>query len=292
MTSRSLPLILSLPHGGLASPPEVTTNLAVDETTIYNECDLWVDQLYDFNHADVAHITSAGGLASVSLSIARVLIDANRDPKDLHNPDGPVKTMTSYGQPIYQQSIDEAMQRQLLNTYWQPYHQTLEAALQRHAGEAKLFLDCHNMAQHSPAAYDFPGAPRPLICLANLGDAQGEPKAPLGWTTCSAELLRAAGQVAAELFADLTLLEPVAGENVPTVALNWPFVGGYIIQRYSQATATRPAIPTIMIEVNRGLFVGDQRTDTPIQPPNLERIAQIRQRLAQWAVRVVALLET
>jgi len=294
MTSRPLPVILSLPHGGLATPAEVVANLAIDATTIYNECDLWVDQLYDFAHADLAGFVpdgyTAGTIATVSLPMARVLIDANRDPNTLSNPDGPVKTQTSYGQPIYQQAIDEVTQQQLLDKYWQPYHQTLEAVRHKQAEKAKLLLDCHNMAQHSPAAYDFPGAARPFICLANLGDQQGEPLSQMGWTTCSAELLRESGRIAETLFADLALLEPVAGENVPIVALNWPFVGGYIIERYSQATLTRPQIPTIMIEVNRGLFVGDQRTDTPIKPPNLAQIAKIRQRLYQWAAQVAMLL--
>lgn len=288
MTTNPLPVILSIPHGGLATPPEVTEILAINATTIYNECDLWADQLYDFQHPDLAAFIpaghTAGSLASVSLPIARVLIDANRDPTTLSNPDGPVKTMTSYGQAIYQGGLSPALQHHLLDMYWQPYHQKLEDALHRHAGQVKLFLDCHNMAQHGPAAYDFPGAARPLICLANFGDENGEDSQG-NRLTCSAELLREAGKVAAALFADLILLEPVADEKVPIVALNWPFSGGYITQRYS-----RPALPTIMIEVNRGLFVGDQKTDTPIKPANLVRIAQVRQRLYQWAVQVSALV--
>lgn len=288
MTTNPLPVVLSIPHGGLAAPAEVADLLAINATTIYNECDLWADQLYDFQHPDLAAFTpaghTAGALASVSLPIARVLIDANRDPTDLSNPDGPVKTMTSYGQAIYQTDIGETLQRQLLDKYWQPYHQRLEDALHLHVEKAKLFLDCHNMAQHGPAAYDFPGAARPFICLANFGDARGEASQGNG-LICSAELLREAGVIAERLFADLTLLDPIPGEQVPIVALNWPFAGGYIAQRYSS-----PTLPAIMIEVNRGLFVGDQKTDTAIKPPNLDRIAQIRQRLYQWTVQVSALV--
>lgn len=288
MTTNPLPVVLSIPHGGLAAPAEVTGSLAISATTIYNECDLWADQLYDFQHPDLATFIptgyTAGPLASVSLPIARVLIDANRDPAGLSNPDGPVKTTTSYGQAIYQTSLSPTRQQYLLDTYWQPYHQQLEDALRRHAGQVKLFLDCHNMAQHGPAAYDFPGAARPFICLANFGDQQGEASHGNA-TICSAELLREAGRIAEKLFADLTLLEPVHNEKVPVVALNWPFSGGYIAQRY-----TRSTLPAMMIEVNRGLFVGDQKTDTPIKPPNLARIAQIRQRLYQWAVQVSLLV--
>jgi hypothetical protein len=44
----------------------------------------------------------------------------------------------------------------------------------------------------------------------------------------------------------------------------------------------------LMVEINRGLIVGNQRTDTPIQPPNEERIAAVRRRLYRW---LLALLE-
>src|SRR5436853_7471568 len=111
MTVNPLPLILSIPHGGLAVPAEVVDKLAIDETAIYNECDLWADQLYDFQQADLAPLTppgyTTGVLAHVAMPIARVLVDANRDPTALKQPDGPIKTQTSYGQPIYKAPLDE-----------------------------------------------------------------------------------------------------------------------------------------------------------------------------------------
>ena len=46
-----------------------------------------------------------------------------------------------------------------------------------------------------------------------------------------------------------------------------------------------------MVEVNRGLFVGDQHTRTPIQPPNQARIAAVRSRLFRWVQAILPLLE-
>jgi len=288
-----LPIILSLPHGGLVAPDAVQGQLAITATTIYNECDLWVDQLFDFAQADLGapgySTQGRGVLAQVSLPIARVLIDANRAPEDLANPDGPVKIQTSYGQPIYQSTLTTAQQIELRTRYWEPFHTELTSAVQQHARTAKLFLDGHNMAQLGPSAYGDPGQPRPLVCLANFGDAQGELRSSLGWTSCDPALLRRAGELAADLFADLTLLEP-AGAPPPVVALNHPFHGGYILERYTRPTPGHPTLPGIMIEINRGLFVGNQRTDTPIQPPNQERITLIRQRLYAWALRLVTLM--
>lgn len=297
----ALPLIVSLPHGGLDLPGEVQGRLAIDATTIYNECDLWVDQLFDFAHPDLAgaHQPGLGVLAQVNCPIARVLIDTNRAPDELANPDGPVKTQTSYGQAIYRTALSQADQLMLRQRYWQPYHDQLTQAFVTQRGRVRLFLDAHNMAQLGPSAYGDPGRPRPLVCLANFGDERGEIRPTIGWTSCPPALLRAAGEIAGELFSDLALLEPTVSlpptvtptVTPPTVALNQPFHGGYILARYAQPNQAQLNPPGIMLEINRGLFVGNQQTDTPIQPPNQERISAIRQRLYAWTLRVVALLD-
>jgi N-formylglutamate amidohydrolase len=292
---KPLPILQSIPHAGLAVPPSVQGRLAIDAVALYNECDLWADQLYDFAHPDLRSLTPAGNgpgvLASITMPIARALVDANREPDDLANPDGPVKTQTSYGAAIYQTPLDEATRRALLADYWQPFHDQLAAALDAFADETALFLDCHNMAQRGPAAYHFAGAARPLVCLANLGDETGEPQPALGWTTCSGALLRGAAAIAHELFADLPLVEPNEEGLPPVVALNWPFAGGTIIRRYARTATGAPRLPAIMVEVNRGLFVGNQSAQTAIQPPNEARIRAVRQRLYQWAVAVVDLAQ-
>lgn len=291
-----LPIVQSIPHAGLDAPTEMQDQLLVDATTIYNECDLWADQLYDFTHADLQPWWlpgyAPGVLATVSAPIARVFVDANRERDDLDNPDGPIKTQTSYGEPIYRAGISIEQRRALRDRYWQPFHHQLAAALATHAGQVRLLLDCHNMAQRGPAAYAFAGAARPLICLANLGDETGEPRPDAGATTCPGHVLRAAGEIAADLFADMTLLEPdrLSPSPPPIVMLNWPFVGGAIIRHYGHSTGEGGRPPAIMVEVNRGLFVGDQEARTPIRPPNLARIAEIRQRLYRWATAVVELL--
>lgn len=45
MQRPTLPLILSLPHGGLDAPDEVAGRLAISETDIFNECDLWNERI-------------------------------------------------------------------------------------------------------------------------------------------------------------------------------------------------------------------------------------------------------
>lgn len=299
MHHNPLPILQSIAHGGLAAPPEVEQRLAISQTDLYNECDLWAEHLYDFSHASLALLGNGhprGVLGTVTTPIARALVDVNRRRDDLANPDGPVKSQTSYGVPIYAQPLEDEQKLELRNRYWEPYHARLGALLAAHQGQAVLLLDCHNMAQHGPTTYDFAGAARPLVCLANLGNRHGEPRSARDWITCPGWLLREAGALASRLFADMTLLEP-DDTQPPIVALNWPFIGGVLIEDYAvgdnEQFAHDPARApyAIMIEVNRGLFVGNQSATTPMAPPNLERIAMIRERLYRWITGVVDLIE-
>lgn len=286
-----LPIVQSIPHAGLSVPRAVVERLAIDDVTIYNECDLWNDQVFDFAHPSLAEPAQA--LAVVGMPSARVLIDANRPPDSLDNPDGAVKSHTSYGDPIYSTPLSRQEQERLLEEEWRPFHGDLDRALTGHAADARLFLDCHNMAQHGPSAYADPGQVRPLICIANFGDANGEAVAANGPLTAAAAFVRRAGEIAADLFGDLSLLQPDAARPAPVVALNQPYAGGYILRRYCSQEYQRAigsAYAGLMVEINRGLFVGDQTTRTPIQPPNLARIAAIRLRLGRWVQAILPLL--
>lgn len=298
---RKLPIVQSIPHGGLGVPEEVAGNLAIDPVTIYNECDLWVEQLFDFAHPDLADLHQeagvSGSLVVVSMPMARVLIDVNRTPDDFANPDGPIKSQTSYGDAIYRQPLSQVDQAALAETHYAPFHRAVTQAMAAHAGQVHLFLDCHSMAQVSPDAYQFAGASRPLLCLCNFGDEKGNPRLPDQPTSCSAEFIQAAARLAEPLFGDMSLLEPQPGVEVPVTALNWPFWGGYVLSRYSSPTfhsppytpaGSRPPVG-LMVEVNRGLYVGNQGTRTPIQSPNQQRIREIRRRLFQWILELVEL---
>jgi len=269
----------------------VAGRLAIDDVTIYNECDLWNDQIFDFSHPSLAAPSPA--LAVVGMPIARVLIDANRPPDSLNNPDGAVKSHTSYGDPIYTKPLGRDEQQRLLDSEWRPFHTELDTALRAHAGDVCLFLDCHNMAQHGPSAYGDPGQVRPLICIANFGDARGEAIPGKDGITAPAAFMRQAAAIAEDIFGDLVLLEPDSRHPAPIVALNQPFVGGYILRHYC-APAYQRAIggsyAGLMVEINRGLFVGDQITRTPVQPPNQARIAAVRLRLYNWVQAILPLL--
>ena len=291
-----IPVVQSIPHGGMATPTVFGSRLAIDATDIYNEADLWTDSLYDFSRAAVPLAT----LAAVTAPIARGIVDVNRPSDDLENPDGAVKAVSSYGRQTFAPPLVLPEKQQLIEAHWQPWHSALEEALVQNREHVKLLLDCHTMAQRGPTTYAFAGAARPLICIANLGDDQGEIRQTglfAGAVSAPPWFLRKAGEIAAELFADLALLEP-DGDPPSVVALNWPFAGGYIIKRYTALANAAKPLPernpgalapwSLMVEINRGLYVGNQNASTPIAPPHEVRIAAIRDRLALWTQALCA----
>ncbi len=292
-TTNPLPVIQFSPHAGLQAPTEVEGLLQISEREIYNDADLWADLHYDFSHPDLLPWkpdgVTLGTLSTIETTIARALVDVNRLPVLDDNPDGAVKMRTSYGAQLYREPLANSVRRVLFDRYYRDYHSRACAALDIHLSEAKLLLDCHSMAQVGPSAYAFAGRPRPLLCISNVGDCNGEAMPDLGETSCSPELLHFAAEAGAELFGDMKLLVPgpAEGRNPPVVALNWPFRGGYVIRNYSRIGTPGRTVPMMMIEVNRGLFIGNQSGDSPIAPPNLERIGQVRRRLYQLTARIV-----
>jgi len=288
MKDRKLPVILSLPHGGFGIPAELEGRLAITECDIYNECDLWIGNLFDFRELPAGDAPSPDVLARVTTTVARSLIDVNREPNDLDNPDGPVKAHTSYGRSTCVEPLSLAEKKALVDQYLLPYHGALEAAWIEYGSEAKLFLDCHNMAQTGPTAYGDSGSQRPLICLANLGAAGGS-ALPGHATSCSPDYIQRAAAAAEEVFAGLTLLEPLPGPPPPTIAINVPYNGGYILRRYAELRAQYALPPGLMIEFNRGLYVGNQNATSAVAPPNVEQIEPLRARILEWLLRIVDL---
>lgn len=287
MRRHTLPVILSIPHGGFGVPDELAGRLAVTDTDIYNECDLWIEELFDFSACGPSTGRASEVLAKVTTPIARALVDVNRPSAELDNPDGPVKSQTSYGRTTCASPLELDVKQQLVQKYWQPYHAALERALAEHGREAKLFLDCHNMAQTGPTTYGDPGAKRPLICLANLGAADGSAQSPKRPISCDPAFIRRAADIAEGVFAGIALLEPQPGPQPPLVAINRPYPGGYILIEYARQREERELPPGLMVEFNRGLFVGDQNAQTSVAPPNLKTIETLRQRIHEWLVRVL-----
>lgn len=266
-----LPIAILLPHAGLAVPPELEGRLALDETALFHEADAYTDHIYDFRER-VAHW--------LRFPYARALVDVNRNDSDNHTRpgDGIIKRQTSYGRPVYRPGYepDPDLERALIRRYWQPWHQQLAAIAADPA--IRLVLDCHSMAAVSPDAYGDPGAVRPRACVANLGDARAE---AVFWRPLTAppELTRRLAAAIGQALVDF----PALTATGPAVAINHPFAGGWNLWAHGGK-----AQPWLMIEISRGLYIGAQNDRVPIVPPDMERIAALRERLWEAITTVMA----
>ncbi len=263
-----LPIAIILPHAGLEVPPEFEDRLAIGEHDLFNEADVYTDLIFDFQDR-VTHW--------LRFPYARALIDVNRpnDPALLKRAgDGIIKEKTSYGKPIFKpgHEPDEAESQALVQRYWQSWHDQLASIAQD--PNIKLVIDAHSMAARGPSNYDPQRNLRPKGCVSNLGDAQGQPRAPHLPTTMRADHLQYLGQEMDQQLQSIPSLCPK--EEPGPVILNEPYWGGWDLT----AHGTTGQQPWAMIEMSRAMYVGPQEHHTPAQPPNMAQIEQLRE--AMW----------
>lgn len=220
---RPWPVVLSLPHCGLAVPAEVMAAWAVDERQVRAEADLGTEEIYG----------GLPALAVVRASVSRLVVDLNRGPGDAR--EGGVIPLVTYPNPVKRdihlpgRQPDAAARNQRLRDYYWPFHYELQAAL-RQSGVQGL-LDCHSMDPANPEDHN----PRPEVCL---GTCQGE--------TCGSErLLR---------------LQAAFADQGFQVACQEPYSGGYITKHYG-GELVNCGLFAIQIELNKGLFLKPDSLD-------------------------------
>lgn len=267
-----LPIAIISPHSALAAPPEVAGRLALTETQIFNEADVYVDLIYDYR--DRVHTW-------LSFPYARAIVDMNRSREAAKERpgDGIVKRQTSYGAPAYfaGHEPDAAFEEKLITTYWQPWHDQLQAIA--HDPSIKLVVDCHSMAAIGPTTYGDPNQVRPRAAICNMGNLDGELFSPAEPLTASPALTRFFAERLAAHLGDAPTLAPTG----PAAAMNTPYRGGWDIAGHARAGQ-----PWFMLEINRALYVGRQDSASLPTPPHLAYIADLRERLWRAISEVVA----
>ena len=207
------PLLISIPHAGTVLPDRIRERLLPAALPL-PDTDWFVDQLYGW-----APAAGAGVLTSVQ---SRFVIDLNRPPDDapLYSSEttGLIPLTTFAGESVYHEEDvpDRAECRLRVRRYWQPYHDSLEAELNRlreRYGYAVL-LDAHSIAGEVPRL--FPGQLPDL----NLGSNGG--------VSASADLIQKAWAV----------LENSDYSSV----LDGRFRGGYITRHYGNPSSKLHAL--------------------------------------------------
>lgn len=220
MAALPLPVVLSIPHGGMAIPEEVSPIVCLSAAELFDDSDGFTREIY--------HLGSRVQ-GEIAADVARAFVDLNRVVDDLPpaNPDGVVKRLTCHGLPIYVRPLDPPLIAALLKKYYEPYHRRLRAMIRQRG--VKLLLDCHSMTDIGPSISPDGGKKRPGICL---GDNHGRSADPL-LTRRLADSLRRSFSLAEE-----------------EVRINTPFSGGHITRTYGYNP-----LPVIQVEINRALYL-------------------------------------
>ncbi|MCQ8783306.1 N-formylglutamate amidohydrolase [Mangrovibrevibacter kandeliae] len=258
------PFVFSSPHSGRAYPLEFLQASRLGSEAIRRSEDLFVDQLFDF--------VPALGAPLLHARFPRAFLDLNREPFELDprmfaeelpsfvNTSsvrvagglGTIPRIVAEREDIYRSKLTVAEGLERIERYYVPYHDTLSRLLrdtQARFGLA-ILIDCHSMPS---TVRTLPGGRRPDIVL---GDRFG--------TSASSRIV---GLFAGHL-----------AERGYDVALNKPYAGGYITERYGRPAA---GLHCIQIEINRGLYA-DERRFVPH-----EGLAELRRRLSEVVAKLV-----
>jgi N-formylglutamate deformylase len=234
------PLIVAFPHGGTHIPAEIETQF-VSSWRARMDTDWWIDRLYEF--------APSMGATTVRTSIARAVIDVNRDPSGASLYPGQATTelcptTTFDGAPLYrdgatpdQREMDERKQR-----WFAPYHYALRdeiARLRRLHGRVVLY-DAHSIRSRVPRLFDG------LLPVFNVGTNGG--------STCANALREAV----------VNILD-LAGESF---VADGRFRGGWTTRYYG-----RPAegVHAIQMELAQRAYLEEPENLTPDNwPPPLD----------------------
>lgn len=254
-----LPILLSIPHGGMRKPVELDGHLSITNKDLFDDSDPFVIELYDLGDK-VKRV--------IKTDIARAFVDLNRSLQDMppDNPDGLIKSSTCYNKPIYTtgKEPDDTLGNLLIELYYLPYHRNIQNSMREL--DLQLCLDCHSMAAAAPYfSPDKNSSKRPLFCLSN-NDGK----------TSSNEMI----EVLADCISESFLIDR------KDISLNDPFHGGHITKTYGNNP-----IPWIQIEMNRSLYLSEPWFDKETLSMDNQRLKDLNKMFEKTVVYLMDKLE-
>lgn len=224
----SAPLLVSLPHDGSALPPELVERL-VPAARSTPDTDWFVSRLYDF--------ARELGASILVPNYSRYVIDLNRPPDDVslypgQNTTGLCATVMFTGEPLYlpgQEPTPEEIASRI-QTYWRPYHDTLQGELARlktEHGRAVLW-EGHSIRGRMPFLFE---GRLPDI---NLGTASG--------ASCSPAV-------------QARLEAIIAAQSDYSWVVNGRFKGGYITRAYG---APEQGVHAVQLELAQDAYMDER----------------------------------
>ena len=216
LTQGATPLLISMPHVGTVIPADQQSRYQ-PRALQTEDTDWHLERLY----GDIARRLNASLIVP---RYSRYLIDLNRPPEDTPMYPGAANTglcPTQFftAEPLYLpgHEPDAAEQLRRRETYWRPYHEALQAELDRLKavhGYALLF-DAHSIKSELPWLFDG------QLPALNLGTADG--------SACDAAITAA-------------LAKRLAGQDRYSHVVNGRFKGGYITRHYGRPERHQHAV--------------------------------------------------
>jgi N-formylglutamate deformylase len=211
-----VPLLISMPHVGTAIPADQRARYQ-PRALLTEDTDWHLERLY-------GELAARLGASLLRPRWSRFLIDLNRPPEDTPMYPGAANTElcpTRFftGEPLYLPGAepDAAEKLRRRETYWRPYHEALQAELDRLKAEHgyALLFDAHSIKSELPWLFDG------RLPDLNLGTVDGR--------SCDPAITAALA----------TLL---AGQQRYSQVVNGRFKGGYITRHYGRPEQQQHAV--------------------------------------------------
>ncbi len=252
------PLLISIPHLGTIIPDEMR-HLYTDIALTVADTDWHLDRLYECAHDLGATVLSA--------KLSRYVIDLNRPSTDESLYPGQTTTglcpqETFRGAPVYHAGCepDAAEKARRVDEYWRPYHETLEAELERlreqHANV--LLWEAHSIASVLPRLFEG------KLPDLNLGTQDGRTAAPSAL----------AAVMAAAQASEFTSIE------------NGRFKGGFITRNYG---APHRGVHAIQLEMCQSTYM-HETYPFDYAPERAEAVQPVLRKMIEGAFSVVRAL--
>ncbi|MFQ3237556.1 MAG: N-formylglutamate deformylase [Paraglaciecola sp.] len=248
------PLLVSMPHSGLALPPEVATGLS-QKARLLPDTDWYIPQLYNFLHASKAGFIQA--------NYSRYVIDLNRpiDDKPLYASatTGLFPEILFDGSPVFTPGAQPTLQQRdnYKQQIWLAYHMAIQQELSRlkeKFGYAILF-DAHSIAAQVPMLFEG------QLPDFNFGTNGG--------LSCDDKLLDG--------------LAEVAGKSSYTHVCNGRFKGGYITRHFG---APQNHIHAIQLELSQTTYLQDNTQSFVLDTTKLGLLLPVLQQLVNTLLTV------
>ena len=246
-------LFTSIPHSGEEIPPEAPWLNSLPTETLLRDVDRFVDELYipALKEFGVPYVSSKTHRYALDLNRHESDVDCesvlgNKNPQGTH-PRGLHWRVTTFDELLLPRAMSQLTHETLIQKYSRPFHEKIETIYSDFttAGHSMIFhLDLHSMPSKGTGMHKDPGETRAEVVISDFN----EKSAHLSYRK----------------------LLVSAFENVGLkVAINWPYIGGGITQRYGAPALGRHCL---QIELNRSLYMNEvTKAKKPVEFTELQK---------------------